>query len=285
MEHKLIIKNGDESIDFYNDKYILISAVEGVGVSCNANVTEYASRSGGLLSGTHIPSRVITIAAKFKTFGDMSAQKMRLYSIFKAGQPLDIRYITPSVDAVAVGYCSKLDIPPNNYPLVVSAEIVCPDPYFKQAFVESIQLFGTSSLFYFLNDGITLNDVCFGNTGRARIIHLDYGGDTATGVIIKVALSAACNGFRIDNYTVGKYISLTGDFLSGDVIEISTEDGRKYIKLTRGKKTVSGLKYMDIGAEFWQLCTGVNDIKFTANGVDASAVQVMLYYDVKIGGL
>ncbi len=285
MEHKLIISNGNEAIDFYNDKYILISAVEGVGVDCNVNVTEYASRSGGSLSSTHVPSRTITIAAKFKALGDMSAQKMRLYSIFKAGQPLNVRYITPSVDAVAVGYCSKLDMPPNNYPLVISVEIVCPDPYFKQVFVEPIQLFGTSTLFYFLSNGITLNDVCFGNTGRARVVHLNYSGDTAAGVVIKVALSAACSGFRVDNYTIGKYISLKGDFLPGDVIEISTEDGCKYIKLTRGKKTVSGLKYMDSGAEFWQLCTGNNDIKFTASSQDASTMQVMLYYDVKIGGV
>lgn len=285
MGHKLIISNGEESIDLYNDKYILISAVEGVGMSCNANVTEYASRAGGVLNGVHVPSRVITIAAKFKRLGDMSAQKMRLYSIFKVGQPLNVRYVTPSVDAVTVGYCSKLDIPPNNYPLVMSAEIVCPDPYFKQAFVEPIQLFGTSSLFYFLSDGITLNDVCFGNSGRARVIHLDYRGSVAAGVVIKVALSSACNGFRVDNYTVGKHIGLTGKFLPGDVIEISTEDGCKYIKLTRDGNTVSGYKYMDIGSEFWQLCTGNNDIKFTATGLDLSAAQVMLYYDVKIGGV
>ena len=285
MEHKLIISNGEESIDFYNDKYILISSVEGVGVDCNVNVTEYGSRSGGMLGGTHVPSRTITIAAKFKALGDMSAQKMRLYSIFKAGQPLDIRYVTPSADVVTVGYCSKLDIPPNNYPLVISAEIVCPDPYFKQRYVEPIQLFGSSSLFYFLSGGITLNDVCFGNTGRARIVHLDYSGDIEAGVVIKVALLAACSNFRVDNYTAGKYISLTGNFLSGDVIEISTEDGRKYIKLTRGKKTVSGLKYMDAGSEFWQLGTGNNDIKFTASGLDASAALVMMYYDIKVGGV
>lgn len=285
MEHRLIISNGDESIDLYNDKYILISAVDGVGVSCNVNITEYGSRAGGMFGGAHVPSRTITIAAKFRRLGDMSAQKRRLYGIFKAGQPLDIWYVTPSVDAVTVGYCSRLDIPPNNYPLVMSAEIVCPDPYFKQRFVEPVQLFGASSLFYFLSDGITFNEVCFGNTGRARIIHLDYGGDVETGVVVKVALSAACSSFRIDNYTAKAYISLTGEFLSGDMIEISTEDGRKYIKLTRGGQTVSGLKYLDIGSEFWQLCTGNNDIKFTAEGLDSSAVQAVMYYDVKVGGV
>lgn len=285
MEHKLIISNGRESIDLYDDKYIMISNVSGVGAERNINITELSGRPGGRYNGGHEPSRVISIAAKFKQLGDMSAQKKRIYSIFRTDMPLTIRYVTPSIDVIAEGYCSKCDMPPNNYPLVMSAEVVCADPYFKERFVEPIQLFGVSKLFYFTADGISLNAVCFGNTSRARMIHLDYKGHTETGVVIKAALYAPCGGFRIDNFTASAHISLSGEFLEGDIIEISTEDGRKYINLTRGGKTVSGLKYMDIDSEFWQLTPGNNDIKFSASGLDAAAAQVMLYYDVKVGGV
>ena len=42
---------------------------------------------------------------------------------------------------------------------------------------------------------------------------------------------------------------------------------------------------MDVGSEFWRLGTGNNDIKFTASGLDASAALVMMYYDIKVGGV
>lgn len=285
MTHKFIVSNGDKSIDIYNDRYIMMGDTQGVSIEANVNVAEYGSQAGGFYNGCHEPARVISVTAKFKRVGDMSAQKKRIYGIFRTGCELDIRYVTPSFDVVTKGYCRKCDIPPNAYPLVMQAEIICPDPYFRKAFVEPIQLFGMSKLFYFTKEGITLNRVCFGNSGRAKVIHLDYGGDISTGVVIRVALEEACGGFRIDNYTSGAYISLTGEFLAGDVIEISTEDGRPYINMVRNGETVKALKYLDEGSEFWKLSPGNNDIKFTSGSLSVSAANVVMYYDVKVGGV
>ena len=287
MTHKFIVSNGDKSIDIYNDRYIMMGDTQGVGIESNVNITEYSGQAGGVYNGSHEPSRVISVTAKFKRVGDMSAQKKRIYGIFRTGCELDIRYVTPSFDVVTKGYCAKCDIPPNVYPLVMQAEIVCPDPYFKQRFVEPIQLFGMSKLFYFTKVGITLNRVCFGNSGRAKVIHLDYGGDIATGVVIRVALNADCGGFRVDNFTTKKYIAMSGEFKEGDVIEISSvpRDGCKYAELTRGEVITNALAYLDAGSSMWELVPGVNTIKFSADGLAVTAADVMMYYDVKVGAV
>lgn len=285
MTHKFIVSCDKNSIDLYNDPYILISSIEGVGAEANVNVTEYSSQAGGIFNGSHEPSRVITVAAKFKKIGDMSAQKKRLYGIFRTGCEISIRYVTPSFDVVTTGYISKCDIPPNNYPLVMSAEIVCPDPYFKQRFAEPVQLFGMSKLFCFKQEGITLNRICFGNSERSKLVKLDYGGDTSAGVVIRIALNADCGGFRIDNFTLGKYIAMSGNFKEGDIIEISTEDGRKYAELTRGGVVSNSLAYLEPRSSMWQLAPGINTIKFSADGLAVTAADVMMYYDIKVGGV
>lgn len=285
MRHKLIISNGRDSIDVYNDHDIIISAVEGVGISANVNVTEYGGASGGSYNGSHVPSRTITITMKFRRRGDMSAQKMRLYGIFQVDKLLEIRYVTPSIDVVANGYCSKCEIPPNAFPLVASAEIICPDPYFKKAYVAPVQLFGVAKMFIFKKDATEFNKVCFGNMTRAKVVRLNYEGSIRTGFVVRVALSVACVGFRIENYTLGCELSLTGSFLAGDIIEISTEDHQQYIDLYRGGTKMIGLKYLDEGSEFFQLIPGMNELKFIGNGIDAATADVMLYYDVKVGGV
>lgn len=285
MRHKLIISNGENSIDLYDDRYLLISAVEGVGVSANVNITEYGSSSGGSYNGTHVAARTISIAAKFRNLGDMSAQKMRIYDIFQVDKELNIRYVTPSIDVMAKGYCSKCDIPPNAFPLVFSAEIICPDPYFKKAYVAPVQLYGTAKMFSFKKGATEFNKVCFGNMTRAKVVRLDYEGSIRTGFVVRVALSAACSGFRIENYTLGCELSVTGSFLAGDIIEISTEDHRQYIDLYRGGTKMIGLKYLDEGSEFFQLIPGMNEMKFIGNGIDAAAADAMMYYDVKVGGV
>ena len=287
MTHKFIVSNGDKSIDIYNDRYIMMGDTQGVGAEANVNITEYSGQAGGVYNGSHEPSRVISVTAKFKRLGDMSAQKKRIYGIFRTGCELDIRYVTPCHDVVTKGYCTKCDIPPNNYPLVMSAEIVCPDPYFKQRFVEPVQLFGVSKLFYFKQEGITLNQICFGNSERSKLVRLDYGGDISSGVVIRVALNADCGGFRIDNFTAGKYIAMSGDFKDGDVIEISSipRNGCKYAELTRHGAITNALAYLDAGSSMWELVPGVNTIKFSADGLEVTAADVMMYYDIKVGGV
>lgn len=284
-DYKFIVSYGEKSIDLYNDKTIMNCVVGGVGKEANVNTTDYSSMAGGIFNGSHEPVRHITISAKFMP-GELSCEKERIYDVFMQGKELTVTYITPySEDLTIKGYCQKCDIPPNNYPLVMSAEIVCPDPYFKQRFAEPVQLFGMSKLFCFKQEGITLNRICFGNSERSKLVKLDYGGDTSAGVVIRIALNADCGGFRIDNFTLGKYIAMSGDFKEGDIIEISTEDGRKYAELTRGGVVSNSLAYLEPGSSMWQLAPGINTIKFSADGLAVTAADVMMYYDIKVGGV
>lgn len=282
--NKLIVSCGGKSIDFYNDPSVMLSTCEGVGKEITVNTTEYSRMDGGCYNGSHVPVRTISIAARFRP-GDMARQKKRVYDVFKAGRELTVKYVTPQYNVTITGYCERLDIPPNNDPLVISASIICPDPYFRQAVTEPVQLFGVPPTFYFLESGITLNRVIFGNTEKITIVTLDYDGDTDTGFVIKINLIDDCTHFRIDNFTTGKVIEMTGDFKGGDVIEISTEDGNKYAHLIRDGTVSNALKYLSADSSFWSLQIGENVMKFTADELEDAGANVYLYYDVKVGGV
>ena len=215
----------------------------------------------------------------------MSAVKKRVYDVFKVGRELTVTYVTPVYNVVIKGYCERLDIPPNQYPLIISASIMCPDPYFRQSIAEPVQLFGVPPSFYFLESGITLNKVMFGNTSKITVVDIDYDGDTDTGVVFKIQLNDSCTHFRIDNFTTGKYLEMTGEFLAGDLIEISTEDGGKYARLTRDGNVSNALRYLSGGSSFWGLQIGKNVLKFTADELEDAGANVYMYYDVKIGGV
>lgn len=286
-EYRWIVTNSHgESIDLWGDKEVALISIEGVSPEAEVNTSKLGSNDGSYYMGSYCPDRSISMIVQYRNEAiDAEKAKLRIYRIFRTKEKIILRCISPNQDMYIEGYVTNCDTPPTTFPMVSQISIKSPDPYFRKTFVEPIQLFGMSKLFYFTKEGITLNRVCFGNSGRAKVIHLDYGGDIATGVVIRVALEAACDGFRIDNYTAGAYISLTGEFLAGDVIEISTEDGRPYINMVRNGETVKALKYLDEGSEFWKLSPGNNDIKFTSGSLSVSAANVVMYYDVKVGGV
>lgn len=286
-EYKLIATNSlGDSIDLWNDKEVALTSLEGVSPEVTVNTTKLAGSDGSYYNGSYCPDRSISLVVQYREEAiDAEKTKLRIYRAFRPKDKIHLRFISPNQDMYIEGYVAKCDTPPTTYPMVSQIVITCPDPYFKMNNVDPVHLFGIANMFYFLEEGVTLNNVCFGNTVRSRVAKIDYRGDMAVGVVIKVVLSTSCKNFRVDDLTTKQYMSISGDFISGDIITISTETGRKNITLTRNNEEIAGLKFMDLGSEFWQLIPGMNEIKFSSKGLDASAAQVLLYYDWKVDGI
>lgn len=288
-EYKLIVTNSNgESIDLWNDKEVALTSIDGISMEAEVHTSVLGESDGSYFNGSHIPERSISIIVQYRIEAiDAEKSKLRVYRIFRPKEKITMRFISPNQDVYIEGYIEKCNTPPTNFPMVTQISIKAPDPYFRKSFVEPMQLFGISKRFYFLQEGITLNRICFGNSERSKLVRLDYGGDTSAGVVIRVALNADCGAFRIDNFTVGKYIAMSGEFKEGDVIEISSvpRNGCKYAELTRYGVVSNALAYLDAGSSMWELIPGENVIKFTADGLAVTAADVMMYYDVKVGGV
>lgn len=282
--NKLIIWNGQNSIDLYNNEHIVLISAEGLGIETTVNTAEYGALDGGMYINSRLPVRVITATFRVKNALNVSAVKKNLYRIFTAKAKLEINIISGTSNVFTTGYCEKIDIPPNNNPLVGALSIVCPDPYFyTDSKLENV--YGTTSAFCFLQGGISLNNVLYGNTGKVNIATVDYDGDEETGVVFKISAFDNISNIRIENLTTGEYISFGVDLKPDDIMTISTVDGDKFIQLTRNDEVYNYLKYLDNGSSFFKLSIGENKIKFTATGITPSSVNVAMTYRVKVGGV
>lgn len=114
---------------------------------------------------------------------------------------------------------------------------------------------------------------------------VDYVGSVETGVVFRINIPYATSAFTIshrapDN-SVGT-IEFANPLLAGDVIEISTVSGNKYVNLIRGT-TVSSLLYAMSPVSNWiNLFTGTNYISVVAGG---AGLPYTIEYTTKYGGL
>lgn len=282
--YKLIISDGEKSIDLYRNKNIIVASTEGFGIEATVNTAEYGSLDGAMYINSRLPMRVISITFRIKKTINLSVIRKELYELFSPKSKLDINIVTNTLNVRTYGYCEKIDIPPNNIPLVGTLSIVCPDPYFYSE-SKLVNIYGTTASFFFLQSGISLNRIVYGNTGKVNIATVNYDGDDKTGVVFKISAFDNVSGIKLENLTTGEYMSFSVNLQPLDVMTISTVDGDKYIKLCRNGEENNYLKYLEKGSTFFKLNHGENKIKFTATGATPTSVNVLMTYSTKVGGV
>lgn len=129
---------------------------------------------------------------------------------------------------------------------------------------------------------ITVN----GNTTATAVDgNIAYGGSVDTGIVFTMTFNRSVSSFTIYHTPEGKSVQtmlVSGNFLSGDVIQISTVPGDKYATLTRAS-VVSPILYSVSPQAVWTaLQPGNNAFRVQTTG---AAIPYTVRYTNKHGGL
>lgn len=98
-------------------------------------------------------------------------------------------------------------------------------------------------------------------------------GDTEVGFVLKVNFTGTVNNFKFENLVTGQYILVTGVFLNGYTLEISTVKGDKYVKVNG----VSAVDRVDKASTLFLLDIGSNRLMYDAT-LGLTNCEVFLYY-------
>jgi hypothetical protein len=115
---------------------------------------------------------------------------------------------------------------------------------------------------------------------------IEYAGTSDAGLIFVLAVNRTFTDFALYNTqpdgTVQKY-SVTGSFVSGDIVTLNSIPGKKALTLTRGSITSSVLFYGADSSNVWPvLRRGENNIRAFASG---SAIPYTVTYTPKFGAI
>lgn len=142
------------------------------------------------------------------------------------------------------------------------------------------------------NDQKYWKKTIFGNYTQALEQLLQYEGDVQIGALFTINIYGALRNFRIYNIDTRTYMTfddekinaLTGAYLQdGDLIELNTIKGNKYVRLKRGNEYYSLLNCINNDADWFQLNVGDNIYTYLAN--DNSLLSMTVQYRTALIGI
>lgn len=115
-------------------------------------------------------------------------------------------------------------------PLRVRVKLVCPEPWFEDARVESVSLFDEAPLLSFPFTSYLGAGVTAGYRSRTKFLYMENEGDLPAGV--RASFHVLSDGV-VEPYLhfSGKRVTVKAEVKRGDLIEISTVAGNKFVRV------------------------------------------------------
>ena len=189
----------------------------------------------------------------------------RLYHFLLPKKSVNMRYysdVFPTVDIV--GRVESFSCPLFSKDPVATASIICFDPDFYEPIQTTIE-------------GST--------TPTSSMGEVEYTGTVDTGIVFRLLVDRALTDFTIYHQPEGEPVQtlqVSGSFISGDILEISTVPGNKYATRTRGGIQMSIVHAVSPYATWTKLQTGTNLLRVHAEG---AGIPYTIRYTNKHGGL
>lgn len=138
----------------------------------------------------------------------------------------------------------------------------------------------TGKLFRFPNSFGREAPVVFGSRSTTYSVEVNNPGGFSTWITAKLIFSGVVEDPQIKNLTTGRTLGVTGQFTRGEVLEISTKDGAKYMRLTTADGLQENiLKNWDFRTDWIQLTPGRNMLALGCKDLDQRAnMSVTVYF-------
>lgn len=251
----------------------LLSSVSGLGgVETNIISSEIVGMNGEYFHGCRRSPRPIKckIWVKGKNRSDMYAQRMKAIGILSSNEQGILYYEN---DIISVKIQAMPKIPPDfnericNYNSA-NVEFYCCSPDW-----ESISE-NQADIAYLSGSGfrfpLSLNQVNFRQMRNDIIIDNKGTADAPVTIVIEGPSETPA----ITNVTTGKTITLERPLLSGELLTIYTERGKKKVRLTSGNTETDAFRYLSPVSRFWELKPGINHIRYGSGGTAHTSIHI-----------
>lgn len=253
----------------------LIRNISGIGpVKGIINTTEALSIDGVYYNSARVSLRniVLDLVLDDRVGIPIETLRQQLYRYFPVKKLVVLEISTTNRTAYTNGYVELVD--PNIFSKqeAVQISIICPNAFFSSDIVLEEDLGISESLFEFPfeNPSLTLKLIEFGRVGT----NLTYSGDEPTGFLLTCTFSGSASDPIFVNFSTGELMSLTYDFIAGDILTISSVRGNKFISLYRSGSTVNLLGYLDSGSSWLTIAPGQNALVFDSSDQTLMSVSI-----------
>lgn len=197
--YKLTLENEAENQIVFNQlggPYTIV-AIDGLGpagATINTNVT--ALIDGGTFNSSKVEMRTINLA--FVIEYDVEVNRLNVYKVIQPKKPITLYYKSELMDVFINGYVESLTVGHFEQKQTVTASILCPFPYWKNAQEIVNELSAVTDMFHFP----------FASEGGKNLLQTTEASQTVGGIDFTVNAdgSIEANGTASD-YTWGAYVT------------------------------------------------------------------------------
>lgn len=220
------------------------------------NTTRNAGQDGSVYNSAYMDNRTITITLAINHPAEIN--RINLYRYFKIKSPVILRYKNGSRSVWILGYCQSFQVGYFEKKETAQIVILCPKPWFNDVFGFDSTLSNVLNLFEFPfsieeNNPIEFSRIEYGSEQSI----MNYG-DVDIGMVMRMSATGTVVDPQIYNVQTGAYIKLSTTMQEGDVIDICTIPGSKYIRRIREGVITSMVGKLTEGSSWISLRPGNN---------------------------
>lgn len=295
MEYEKLIYTNErgESIELgVNSVYHCNVSKDVTGIS-DVNNTIYSSNSMGQHGDTYVGQRIeprnISVTGYINTRNKAQAFNLRRKALKILNPELQGQLTYVYEDFTRIIDC-RVDASPEFYKkqALIQFDVTfnCLNPFWKEETETKEDIASWVAAWEFPCEIEKDNDesMFFGYREDSVIVDCYNTGDVSTGMRIHFTALGEVNTPILLNVNTQEFIKINATMQQGDVIEITTEYGRKGATLTRKGEQSNFFRYIDVDSTFMQLEIGDNIFRYDAkSGVDL--LEVSLFYNAKYLGV
>lgn len=266
-------KNLVNQIEFTLGKDIngyLLESYDFGQATADQSTTQYIDLIGSNVDSTIFTKRDLSFTGwiKVKSSEEMKIKKNELNRFFNPKHDISVQYgdyvIVVRPDS-SIGY-SKDSIDNTSSICRFLIECTAYVPVFKRINEEVIYCSNANKVPLFPLIIPKSKGICFGRISSISTKNVPNDGDIETGFVVRIiADEGDVTNPKITNNKTGKFIEVIVNMQEGDIVELSTVTGNKYVKFIRGNTETDIFKLVSKKSTMsMTLNTGVNDIAITA---------------------
>lgn len=281
--YSLIIQNKDKLQLEFNSIGAAYNITNAQGLSSpkntiNTNVS--ALIDGGTFNSAKVNMRTINLA--FTIEYPVEANRLKVYKVLRAKEPITLYYKSNILDLFIEGYVETLDIGHFDKKQKATVAILCPFPYWKNAQQIINQLSVVTNMFHFpfpYSDSIVFGAI----DTEAKAVVVNNGGIT-TGLTFEIYAKQPVTNPKIFDYVTQEYIGLNFSMQAGDLIIINTMTGEKSVTLIRNAIETNIFNNLQRGSTWLQLAAGGSVYVYQVDSGSLQSLEVDIkHYDLYEG--
>lgn len=280
--YELTLQNEEEKQIVFNQLGgpYTITAIDGLGpagATINTNVT--ALIDGGTFNSSKVEMRTINLA--FVIEYDVEANRLAMYKVIQPKKPITLYYKSELMDVFINGYVESLTVGHFEQKQTVTASILCPFPYWKNAQEIVNELSAVTDMFHFPFASTEDPEIVFGEIDVTSDAVVDNNGTVDTGLTFELYARGTVTNPKIFNYVTQDFIGINFTFQAGDLVTINTQKGQKSITLLRNGTESNIFNSLMKNVTWLQLPSGGAAFVYTVeDGLISNLSVTIKHYDL-----